>query len=188
MPTKPSAAKPVYIRWMIARDLSRVLEIESSAFRDPWPEEEFLQYLRNRNAIGMVAVENSGAPSERIVGYMLYELDVKSLEIANFAVAEDCRRQGVGRALIEKLKNKLTPQRRSAIKTLVREGNLDAQLFFKAMGFVARGMVKGAYECTDECGIAMMLRVGQERWAHAYKNRISEHFKCDEFPSKCENN
>ncbi len=58
-----------HVRWMIRRDMSDVLAIESESFEFPWSEEEFVRCLRQRNCIGMVAELD-----DRIVGYMIYEL------------------------------------------------------------------------------------------------------------------
>jgi ribosomal protein S18 acetylase RimI-like enzyme len=60
----------VHIRWMIRRDFPEVLAIETESFRFPWLEEDFIRCLRQRNCIGMVAEHD-----ERVVGFMVYELD-----------------------------------------------------------------------------------------------------------------
>jgi ribosomal-protein-alanine N-acetyltransferase len=117
-------------RWMIRRDLEPVLEIEGLCFQYPWSEQDFTNFLRQRNGIGMVAEDG-----ERIVGYCLYELESSWLHLANIAVLPAYQGKGVGATMIGKLISKLSPTRRHRITTNVRETNLDAQLFFKAMGF-----------------------------------------------------
>ena len=72
---------PVHIRWMIRRDMPEVLAIEEQCFEFPWSEEDFIRCLRQRNCIGMVAEH-----SERVVGFMIYELHKNRLHILNFAV------------------------------------------------------------------------------------------------------
>ena len=37
----------VHIRWMIRRDMTDVLQIESQAFEFPWTEEDFIRCLRH---------------------------------------------------------------------------------------------------------------------------------------------
>src|ERR1044072_5757669 len=98
----------VHIRWMIRRDMAEVLEIERSAFEFPWFEEEFIRCLRQRNCIGIVAEH-----SERVVGFMIYELPKTRLNILNSAVASDLGRRCVGRQMIDKLGGKLSSQRRT---------------------------------------------------------------------------
>src|SRR5207244_3273595 len=120
----------VHIRWMIRRDMPEVLQAEQDSFEYSWTEEDFLRCLRQRNCIGMVAEQG-----EKVVGFMIYELHKAKLHILNFAVSPSCRRVGVGRQMIAKLISKLSSHRRTRITLEVRETNLPAQLFFKAMAF-----------------------------------------------------
>lgn len=131
----------VQIRWLIRRDMPEVLAIESASFAEPWTDDDFLSCLRQRNCIGMVE-ESWGV----IRGYMIYELNKGTLEILNFAVKPDVRLRGVGRQMIQRLKSKLSQQRRRMLTTLVRESNLDAQLFFKACGFLAESILPEHYD------------------------------------------
>lgn len=142
----------VGIRWMIRRDLPEVCEIEQKAFDFSWTEEEFIQCLRIRNCIGMVAyIQNRKIPSEeKIVGYMLYELFKNRLRLLNFAVDYDYRLNGVGRAMIQKLIDKLSSHRRSKIVLALRESNLDAQIFFRSMGFRASKILHNFYPQNGE--------------------------------------
>lgn len=143
----------VHIRWMIRRDMPEVLQIESGSFEFPWSEEEFVRCLRQRNCIGMVAEWN-----ERIVGFMIYELHRSRLHLLNFAVHQTFRRQGVGRAMLSKLFGKLSSQRRSRILLEVRETNLEAQLFFRELGFRAIHVLRAYYEDSPEDAYLMQYR------------------------------
>ena len=135
----------VHIRWMIRRDMQEVLDIERASFEFPWFEEEFIRCLRQRNCIGMVAEH-----AERVVGFMIYELHKTRLHILNFAVAEDVRRRGIGRQMIEKFVSKLSSQRRTRITLEVRETNLPAQVFFRANSFRATSVLHEFYDDSPE--------------------------------------
>ncbi len=130
------------IRWMIRRDMPEVLAIEAASFPEPmqWTEEDFFAELRQRNCIGMVAEIN-----ERIVGYMVYVLQKKSLELINIAVFPPDRREGVGTAMIDKLKRKIGQQRRESITLTVGDWNLGAHRFFSSCGFCAVGVQRGHF-------------------------------------------
>lgn len=130
-----------HIRWMIRTDFNRVLDIEHRAFDTPWSEADLTKVLMQRNCIGMVAVPESDPIGGPIFGYMLYELHKGHLHLLNFAVDFEHRRQGIGRGMVEKLKSKLSPNRRNRITLEVRESNVEAQLFFRAAGFLATGVV-----------------------------------------------
>jgi ribosomal-protein-alanine N-acetyltransferase len=154
---------------MIRRDMSEVLEIEQQSFEFPWSEEDFIRCLRQRNCIGMVAEYE-----ERVVGFMIYELHKSRLHILNFAVASDCRRHGIGRQMTEKLVGKLSAQRRNRIMLEVRETNLNAQLFFRNVGFRAISVLRDFYDDTTEDAYLMQYRYRPEPAEQTFPvNRIA---------------
>lgn len=178
-----------HIRWMVRRDMAEVLYTESNSFEFPWREEDFIRCLRQRNCIGMVCeaykpVNGPVAPDflapghadPPVVGFMIYELHKKRLHLLNFAVHPDWRRQDVGRTMVHKLANKLSGQCRTHILTEIRETNLDAQRFFKKMGFKAVAVLHNFYdEPADEDAYLMRFdtpHVVEPRWAG--RNRITE--------------
>jgi [ribosomal protein S18]-alanine N-acetyltransferase len=148
------SALGVHIRWMIRRDMPEVIGIESQSFEFPWSEDDFLRCLRQRNCIGMVAEH-----SEKVVGFMIYELHKSRLHILNFAVHSHFRRRFVGQSMVRKLMAKLSPLRRSRIMLEVRETNLAAQLFFKNIGFKAISLLRDFYEDTTEDAYLMQYRL-----------------------------
>jgi ribosomal-protein-alanine N-acetyltransferase len=143
----------VHVRWMIRRDMQEVLAIEAQSFEFPWSEDDFLRCLRQRNCIGMVA-----DCDDRVAGFMIYELHKTRLHVLNFAVASAFRRRGAGNQMMSKLMGKLSQQRRSRLLLEVRETNLDAQLFFRALGFRAVSVLRGFYEDTPEDAYVMQYR------------------------------
>ncbi len=153
MPQIDQKATSVHIRWMIRRDMPAVLDIENLSFEYAWSEDDFIRCLRQRNCIGMVAEKD-----DQVVGFMIYELHKNRLHILNFAVAPAARRQGVGQAMIGKLLGKLSHERRNRILLEVRETNLDAQLFFKGIGFRAISVLRDFYEDTVEDAYLMQYR------------------------------
>jgi len=169
---KAQAESRVHIRWMIRRDMPEVLAIEQGSYEFPWCEEEFLRVLRQRNCIGMVA--ESG---ERVVGFMIYELHKTQLQVLNLAVAPDVRRVGVGRQMIAKLAGKLSNHRRTRILLQVRESNLPAQLFYRAMDFKAVEVLREWYEDTAEDAFVFQYvlkdSAGTSLNPHAPVNRIA---------------
>jgi ribosomal-protein-alanine N-acetyltransferase len=145
----------VSINWMVRMQLPQVVRIERDSFQFNWSEEDFRAALRQQNMIGMVATGNHRDADDRIIlGFMIYELHKTKLHLLNIAVDPPCRGNGIGTAMVEKLINKLSMQRRQSIVTEVRETNLGAQLFFRAMGFQAIGTLRRAYLDTDEDAIS----------------------------------
>lgn len=119
------------IRWMIRRDLPDVLAIEADCFDESWSEAEFIKQLRRRNVIGM-CVEFDGD----IIGFMIYELQSKHIEVTNFAVDEAYQRRGVGAAMVERLREKFGyGGRRDYLLVMVPEDYVEMQLFLRETGF-----------------------------------------------------
>ena len=146
-----------HIRWMIRRDMPEVLAIEAGSFEFPWLEEDFIRCLRQRNCIGMVAEHD-----DRIVGFMIYELNKSRIQVLNFATAPVYRRRGVGTQMIQKLIGKLSSQRRTQVSLEVRETNLAAQLFFRDNGFRAISVLRNYYDDTPEDAYLMQYRYQPE--------------------------
>lgn len=143
----------VHIRWMIRRDMPEIIGVEERSFEFPWSEEDFVRCLRQRNCIGMVAEHE-----DRVVGFMIYELHRTRLHILNFAVHPEYRKSSVGMQMVNKLVGKLSHQRRSRIMLEVRERNLTAQVFFRALGFRAISVLRDFYEDTIEDAYLMEYR------------------------------
>lgn len=141
----------LHIRWMIRRDMEEVQAIERASFHQPWTEADFISELRERNQIGMVA-EINGPRVGPIVGFMVYGLFKRHLDIRDFAVDPEHRRHGVGLAMIEKLTAKLLPQRRTRIRVVQPDSNLDGHLFLRSAGFEAVEIVRGMFEEPDVDG------------------------------------
>jgi len=131
------------VRWMIRADMPSVLDIECRSFDYPWDEKQFIDSLRTRNCIGMVCEDLS---SEKVVGYMVYELLKTQIHLLNFAVDFDHRREGVGCSMVVKLKNKLwLSNKRTSITLEVGEANLVAQQFYRSQVFRCVDVLNGFY-------------------------------------------
>lgn len=157
MPAVQEKGVQVHIRWMIRRDMPEVVAITEEGFEFPWYEEDFLHCLRQRNCVGMVA-----KCDERIVGFMIYELNKTRIHVLNFAVALNYRRLGVGRQMISKLMGKLSSQRQTRVTLEVRERNLPAQLLFRANGFCAVSVLRNYYQDSPEDAYLMQFRYKPE--------------------------
>lgn len=140
-----NAPLPLDIRWMNRRDLPQVLEIERRSFEFSWCEQDFVRTLRHRNCVALVAERR-----ERVAGFTVYELHRTRLHVINLGVCPALRRLGIAKAIVDKLKSKLSPQRRTRILLEVRETNLAAQLFFRAQGFRAVSILRDFYDLTTE--------------------------------------
>lgn len=146
----------VQIRWLIRRDMPEVLEIEDASFNAPWSDVDFMEALRQRNCVGMVA-----ECDKKVVGFMIYSLHRSHLALLNFAVLPRMRRRGVGTCMALRMIDKLSVQRRTRLDAVVVDYNLQAQLFFRSCGFRATEVLRGHYD-GDEDGYLMQYYVHGE--------------------------
>lgn len=146
----------ISIRWLIKRDMEEVLAIEQACFHTPWSEDNFIMALRSRNTIGMIAES-----SEKVLGFVIYDLLKEKLQLLNFAVAPQYHRCKVGTQLVDKLKLKLSPVFRKKIYLATRESNLPAQLFFKSQGFRAYKVLDNYYD-NDEAAYCFKFKLDKE--------------------------
>jgi ribosomal protein S18 acetylase RimI-like enzyme len=136
------------IRWIQKKYLPEILKIEKENFEFPWAEVDFTEMLADDAVTGMVATINGVA-----VGYMIYSVDGQSILLLNIAVDKEHQRQGIASQLVYKLINK----KRKVVVALVRETNLDAQLFLKKLDFWADEIVREHYDCEDHYEDAYMM-------------------------------
>ena len=144
------AREPVHIRWMIRRDMPEVLAI-SAVSGYPWAEEQFCRRLRKRNVIGMVAEggEWGHEYTPVIAGYMVYHLDRSTLTLLALAVEPTWRRQGVGAALMRRLRQKLQRHGRDRLVARARETDDRAIHWLRSQGLRAVGVERDCYPDCD---------------------------------------
>ncbi|WP_455387601.1 ribosomal protein S18-alanine N-acetyltransferase [Petrachloros mirabilis] len=150
-----ATALKAHIRWMIRRDMEEVLDIERASFLNPWTEGDFIRCLRQANCIGMVAEYG-----DRVVGFIIYELNKTSIQILNMAVSPEHRRKNIGTQILWKMDRKLSTECLELLGVELKESNLTAQLFFRSFGFLAVDVLRGYYDETDEDCYVMHYRHG----------------------------
>jgi ribosomal protein S18 acetylase RimI-like enzyme len=143
------------IRWMIRSDMKAVQDIEdrnsgrSHNLNGAWSSEDFLDFLRQPNSIGMVAVCNSHTDKEKVIGYMLYQLYPDRIHIFSLVVDPDYVHLRVGTSLMDRVKSKLSQYQRKCLEIDIRESNFGAQMWLKALGFKAFQVVRDWYKAPE---------------------------------------
>jgi ribosomal-protein-alanine N-acetyltransferase len=127
----------IHLRWLVPRDLPRILAIEIRSFAFPWSEKDFRDFLRDAKCVCIVAEQE-----ERIVGFTAFRLGESCIRICNLAVVPSYRRCGVATRMLRTLIDLPSWQSRKSINVLVRETNLAAQVFFRAQGFRAVSILR----------------------------------------------
>jgi ribosomal-protein-alanine N-acetyltransferase len=141
----------VRIRQADSADLAAVVEIERSAFSDPWTLESFRSALSLSHFRFLIA---EGAAVE-ILGYIIIVIVSPEAEIANVAVGEAGRRGGVGRRLVVAGLELARSERVKNVYLEVRESNSAAQRLYEQVGFELIGRRKGYYERPREDALVL---------------------------------
>jgi ribosomal protein S18 acetylase RimI-like enzyme len=118
----------MFIRWIVSSDEKDIKDIESHA-DNPWTWEEYRGQLRKLAHIGMVAEVNDAA-----AGVIVYELHRGKFAVHRLIVHPRHRRDGIGRALMDKLIGKLHVTGRTRVMFDVEDDRLDMHLFLRAIG------------------------------------------------------
>lgn len=86
------------IRLMADTDIPEVAALEGRIFTDSWPVISFQEAVDDPIALNLVA---SVRGDTAICAYLCAQIVLDEIHIHNIAVAEECRRQGIGQELLE---------------------------------------------------------------------------------------
>ena len=92
----------------------------------------------------------------RILGYAGFYISIDEADITNIAVESHSRRQGIGRALMEKVIDTCENKGVRMIGLEVRAGNEPAKRMYSDLGFKEVGVRKGFYEHPTEDACVMI--------------------------------
>lgn len=143
---------------MTSSDLADVLAIERASFTFPWSASFFVQELKVDCARSHLAIVD-GKP----IGYVIYWLLSREIDIHNLAVAPAYRGRGIARALLQAVIADAEAEKASRITLEVRKSNEAAQRLYHSAGFMARGVRKGYYSDDGEDALVMVLEIGHRR-------------------------
>ena len=139
---------------MVPADLDEVMAIERTSFRHPWSSHFFLEELQVACARSIVAQIN-----DKIVGYVLFWLLPKEIDIHNIAVHTGFRRQRVGQTLLHQVIEQARSRNSDRVTLEVRVSNIAAQKLYDSVGFVSQGLRKGYYSDDGEDAVVMVLKL-----------------------------
>ena len=118
-----------YRSWKF-EDILKISELEKECFSDPWTYRMFVEGFSSKLFYGVCAVEDG-----EIVGYACETVLFENAEVDNIAVAESCRRRGVGKKLLKKLETEAKERGARVILLEVRVSNAPAMTMYLQEGF-----------------------------------------------------
>jgi ribosomal-protein-alanine N-acetyltransferase len=148
----------IHIRAMWPSDMEQVLLIERASFTAAaaWDAEFFLPcFMPGKLLMGFVA-EAAG----RLVGYAVqWDGEIDALELESIAVLPEFRRRKIGSRFLEHMLERAREMKIKRLRTLIRERNLAAQMFFRASGWRWTKTEKLPWNGLDEDGYRFYKRV-----------------------------
>ena len=144
------------VRMMTMEDAAAVAEMEHQLFSDAWREKSVLETLEQENTVCLTALK-----AGRIAGYALVYTAADEAEIARIAVAKELQRQGVARAILQKLEETCAEKKITKLLVDVRESNTPARALYESAGIQEDGIRQRFYEDPQEDAILMSRDIGE---------------------------
>lgn len=149
------------VRWYDPSDLPQLHALHVDCWpHEPWPGSDLDDFRKHTGKIKILAGEPGSACAGTVLGSMLYSGGPKQCRLERLAIRRSHRRQGLGRFLLNTLIGPRNPSHCRVVEVLVPEYDLDAQLFFRSLGFTARS---GKTVPTDDLGPALLLQFVRTR-------------------------
>lgn len=139
---------------MTVAHLDDVAELERLCFSEPWSRKA-LELLLTDEAVGFVSVEDG-----RVIAYGGMLLTPFEGQVTNIAVHEGYRRRGLGRAIVDALREEATARGLEQISLEVRVSNEAAITLYRHAGFYDAGMRRRFYRNPPEDARVMLLPLG----------------------------
>jgi len=136
---------------MTQAHISRIAELETICFSDPWPDAAIRSELENPLSYWLVAVDG-----DLVVGYVGSQSVMGEADIMNVAVDPAYRRMGVAKNLLVRLERDLSAKEVYSLTLEVRASNAPAITLYASLGFVQVGRRPNYYHKPKED--ALILR------------------------------
>lgn len=148
--TLPPSLRIERVHHPSARDRAAILALEAASFTNPWSAETFDVMMES--PVTQLWVVRDG--KEIIAFCACYVFGTDQVDINTVAVAASKRRQGIARALLQRL---LSDTGVGAATLDVRASNSAAIELYRGLGFKVTHTRPGYYENPDEDGLILWL-------------------------------
>lgn len=145
------------VRPMTPADLTRVLEIEQVAFRNPWSAELLRRELGHDWSTILVAEEPGPRGQMTVVGFVIFWIVHDELHVLNVATAPEHRNRGVARRVLEVTLDQGRRKHCTLATLEVRRSNGAALGLYRDFGFRPVGIRPNYYVDEGEDAIVMVL-------------------------------
>ncbi len=158
------------IRPATVADIPSVMNLERASTAAHWSEQQYQQLFQpgvdRPERLVLVAegsLSNSSAPDQsktadvRVLGFLVAHHLSPEWELENIVVAQEARRNGLGKRLLDALLTRAKETKSGAIFLEVRESNAPARALYESSGFKQTGRRKSYYSAPQEDAILYRL-------------------------------
>ncbi len=133
-------------------DLCRLEEIETACFSHPMNADQIGSLLRSGPTLYLVARQSG---TREILGSVWVQIVLDEGYVGNVAVHPDCRRCGVGDALLNALDSRAAERQLRFLTLEVRASNEPALSLYRKHGYERVGLRRGYYSEPKEDAVLM---------------------------------
>ncbi|HTD69092.1 MAG TPA: ribosomal protein S18-alanine N-acetyltransferase [Gemmatimonadales bacterium] len=137
-------------------DVGDVDAIERAVFSDPWSANDFTECVTS--GVPFLVAERRGV----VAGYIIAHSAADEGEILNLGVAAAHRRQGIGRALVERVLQELAGRGVRTVYLEVRASNAAARQLYESLGFGEVARRSGYYRRPVEDAVVLRAAIPAE--------------------------
>jgi len=143
------------VRTAVLSDMKAIAKLERQLFSDPWTEEMLADCLQQSHyALSIYVDEFQG-----VKGYLITTHVAGEAELLRIGVDPDCRRQGIGRILMDRFVQLCEERETPDVFLEVRQSNHPAISLYEQFGLEIVGKRKNYYRGPDEDAALMAGRV-----------------------------
>lgn len=147
--------KEYFLREVTNRDIKDLLAIERDVYAGelPWTKSAFLGELHSfyKNLYLLIADE------QKAVGFIGCRIKNKDVHVTNVAVLTNYQNKGIGKYLLQEIKNYGIKQRCETMSLEVKISNQAAQKVYRQFGFVSHAIHRNYYDENKEDALEMIL-------------------------------
>ena len=122
-----------HVRWGINSDIESIKDIEETVY-GPYENLSKKEIRKLKNLKNVIILVVDGGMNRGILGYLIYKINKNNIEILRMAVAPEYQSQGVGRAMMQKILEKIKPERNEILFN-VDDNFTVGHLFLKNFNF-----------------------------------------------------
>lgn len=142
------------VRNAVEADIDAIAALEKENFSDAWTTRSIFDSFHQKQAF-IISAEKD----RTLAGYCIVYFALDEAEVARIAVDASCRRQGVGRELLDQVQQRCQEKGISHLLLDVRESNHTARAFYRDYGFGIDGIRKNFYDSPKENAVLMSMMI-----------------------------